>query len=203
MIEIASIAFGFILTTVVGGWWASRLQERSWDRQNRLRLEEEDRKRAAEVCRDLSGLLDKRLYRMRRLYWAIEGLAAGTVEESVLQGRRKDYDDVLYEWNDTLNTNLAVIGSHFGEAARAYLDLLYDDFRRVGRELERGLQAALRGDQLHGFQDLDSEFEGSDQRTLNNSVYLLVLAMTSQLREGVVGRAAPDKTAVPVLTLPA
>ncbi len=57
MAQVVSIAIGFVLTTLVGGWWASRLQERSWDRQNRLRLEEEERERAAEVCRELSALL--------------------------------------------------------------------------------------------------------------------------------------------------
>ena len=195
--QVASVVLGFALTTLVGGWWASRLQQRSWDRQNQLRLEEEDRKRAAEVCRELSGLLDKRLYRMRRLYWAIEGFAAGSQEQSVLEARRKDYDDVLYQWNDSLNTNLAVVGSHFGEAARKRLDLLYEDFRRVGRGLEGGLVAARRGEKLVGFQALDSEFEGWNARSLNHSVYLFVLTLTTQLREGLVGRGARDKTPVP------
>lgn len=42
-----------------------------------LRLEEEERERAAEVCRDFSALLDKRLYRMRRLYWTASDASAG------------------------------------------------------------------------------------------------------------------------------
>ena len=197
MTQVASVVLGFALTTLVGGWWAARLQQRSWDRQNQLRLDEEDRRRAAEVCRELSALLDKRLYRMRRLYWAIEGFAAGRVEEPVLEARRKDYDDVLYQWNDSLNTNLAVVGSHFGEAARRRLDLLYEHFRRVGRGLEGGLGAARRGERLTGFEDLDGEFEGWNAGSLNNRVYLFVLTLTSQLREGLVGRGARDTTPVP------
>lgn len=200
MAQVVSIAIGFVLTTLVGGWWASRLQERSWDRQNRLRLEEEERERAAEVCRELSALLDKRLYRMRRLYWAIVGHAEGRVDSALLEARRKDYDDVLYQWNDALNTNLAVVGSHFGEAARTYLDRLYEHFRRVGNRLEQGLQAVRKGEDLSDFKRLDSEFEGLEPGSLNSSVYSLVFTMMSQLREGLVGRGAPDKIPVPILT---
>ncbi len=199
MAQVVSIAIGFVLTTLVGGWWASRLQERSWDRQNRLRLEEEERKRAAEVCRELSALLDKRLYRMRRLYGAIVGHAEGTVEPTLLEASRKEYDDILYQWNDALNTNLAIIGSHFGQAARNYLDRLYEDFRRVGHGLEQELRAVQRGEDVSDFDRLNSEFEGGDPGSLNSGVYLLVLSMMSQLREGLVGSAAPDK--IPVTTL--
>lgn len=199
MAQVVSIAIGFVLTTLVGGWWASRLQDRSWDRQNRLRLEEEERERAADVCRELSALLDKRLYRMRRLYWAIVGYAEGHVDSAMLEARRKDYDDVLYQWNDVLNTNLAVVGSHFGEAARTYLNRLYEHFRRIGNQLEQGLHAVRRGEDLAGFEQLDSEFEGRDSWSLNSNVYDLVFTMMSQLREGLVGRAAPDKAPVPVL----
>ncbi len=199
MAQVLSIASGFVLTTLVGGWWASRLQGRSWDRQNRLRLEEEERERAAAVCRELSALLDKRLYRMRRLYWAIAGHAEGSIEADLLETRRKDYDDILYQWNDALNTNLAVVGSHFGEAVRTYLDLLYDHYAEVGQELERGLRAARRGEDLTDFARLGGEFEGGTPGSLNSKVYRLVFTMMSQLRDGLVGRAAPDKSPVPTL----
>lgn len=199
MAHVLSIGLGFFLTTVVGGWWASRLQQRSWDRQNQLRLEEEDRKRASDVCRELSALLDRRLYRMRRLYWAIDSFGAGHVEDSVLEARRKDYDEVVYQWNDALNTNLALVGSHFGEAARRRLDRLYEDFRRVGGGLERGLRTVRSGADLSQFPLLDSEFEGWTEGGLNSAVYLFVLTMMSQLREGLVGRGAPNTTPVPGL----
>jgi hypothetical protein len=65
--------------------------------------------RAAEVSRELSQLLDRRLYRMRRLFWAIQNYQLGRVTSDVLDARVADYDDVLYEWNDRLNVNLALI----------------------------------------------------------------------------------------------
>lgn len=197
MSEVVSIAIGFVLTTLVGGWWASRLQGRSWDRQNRLQLEEEERKRAAEVCRELSALLDKRLYRMLRLSSAIAGYADGSVKPELLEARWKDYDDILYQWNDALNTNLAIIGSHFGDGARNHLERLYEDFRRVGSELERGLRSVRRGEAIPDFDGINGEFEGWHSGSLNSRVYLFVFTMMSQLREGLVGRAAPDKMPTP------
>ncbi len=47
-----------------------------------------------------------------------------------------------------------------------------------------------------GLQGLDSEFEGWQRDGLDNRVYLLGLAMMTQLREGLIGRCAPDKLAV-------
>ena len=68
--DIVGIVLGFALTTIAGGWWAARLQDRSWARQNELRLREAERERAAAACRDVTSLLDRRLYRMLRLLYA-------------------------------------------------------------------------------------------------------------------------------------
>lgn len=86
------------------------------------------------------------LYRLRRLIRAVVGHADAGTDSRLVDVRREGYDKVLYQWNDALNTNLAIIGSHFGEAVRTYLDLLYDDFRRVGAGLEDGLRAVRRGE---------------------------------------------------------
>lgn len=200
MTEWATIAIGFILTSVVGGWWAARLQQRSWDRQNDLRLREAERERAAGVSQDLSALLDRRLYRMRRLYWAVEGYQTGSVTKEVLDARLSDYNDVLYEWNEKLNVNLALLGSYFGTSAREYLYILYEHFRMVGAKLEKAVRTVRSGgDVLPMLQDLDPEFEGWKRGSLNQRTYNLGLAMMSQLREGLVGRSAPAKLAVPTL----
>jgi hypothetical protein len=200
MVNIISIALGFVLTTIVGGWWASRLQQRSWNRQNDLRLKEDENQRAAAACHEVTALLDKRLYRMRRLHWAIAEYNHDTRGEDLLGARLKDYDEVLYEWNDRLNVNLAILGSYFGPAARQYLYALYEQFRNVGARLEAMIRGVRKGEDVStGLQGLDSEFEGWQRDGLDNRVYLLGLAMMTQLREGLIGRCAPDKLAVPSL----
>ena len=200
MSDVIPIVLGFVLTTVVGGAWAARLQARSWDRQNDLRLKEDEQQRAATACEEVSRLLDKRLYRMRRLFWAIANFEQSPAAINQLDTRLDDYNEVLYEWNDRLNMNLALVGSHFGLAARQHLYSLYEDFRRVGSQLEMALRRARQGSDVSPELDaIDPEFEGWLPGSLNSRVYLLGLAMMSQLREGLVGRRSPDKLAVPSL----
>lgn len=203
MTQVISIALGFILTTLVGGWWAAQLQERSWERQNDLRLGEEEAKQAAAACHAISGLLDKRIYRMRRVFWAIQSYEGGTPAEGLLVARLSDYNEILYEWNDRLNGNLALVGSHFGPAAKRYLYSLYEDFRRLGSHLEAAANDVRKGMEVSSLlDDMDPEFEGWHAKSLNSRVYLLCLAMMTQLRDGLVGRSAPGKLVVPSLDLP-
>jgi hypothetical protein len=198
--EVISIVVGFVLTTVVGGLWAARLQMRSWQRQNELRLLEDEAKHAAEVCHEVTRLLDKRLYRMRRLHWAIEAFQRDATKEGSLNDKQADYNAILYEWNDSLNLNLARLGSDFGESAREFLYLLYEHFRRVGEMLEDALAGAQRGENVSPLlEELNPEFEGWTETSLNNRVYLLGLALMTQLREGQVGRSATDKLPRPAL----
>ena len=138
MNEILAIVVGFVLTTIAGGWWASRLQDRSWARQNDARMRDEERQRASAACQVLTSLLDKRLYRMQRLLWAAKQ-SAKIQQDGELERRRQEYSEVLIDWNEHLNMNLSVVGSYFGDRARSYLESLYEDFKRVGQGVELSL----------------------------------------------------------------
>jgi hypothetical protein len=191
MENIVGIVVGFALTTLAGGWWAARLQERSWVRQNDVRLREAENERAGAACQDLTLLLDRRLYRMQRLLWA----ADGSTDAGEIERRREEYLDVLFAWNDHLNTNLSVVGSYFGDAARAYLDRLYEDFKRVGQGVETVVRAARAGEETTEIsKHVALEFEGREAGSLNDRVYQFGLMLMGQLREGQVGRYAPNKS---------
>ena len=193
MDNIIGIILGFALTTIAGGWWAARLQDRSWARQNELRLREAERDRAAAACRDVTSLLDRRLYRMRRLLSAARTGPDDVLDAKELERRRGDYDEVLYAWNDRLNTSLSVVGSHFGDQARADLEGLYEDFKRVGQQVEVAVRAARSGaDASHIANETAVEFEGWAPGSLNDRVYQFGLMLNSLLREGQVGRYAPN-----------
>lgn len=195
-----SIIVGFLLTTVIGGWWASRLQQRSWERQDDRRRMEEEARLAGAACDDLMRLLDKRLYRMRRLFWAVASVRDGRGDMDALDSRLEEYNGVLYEWNDRLNANLALVATHFGGSASEYLFALYEDFRRVGRSLEAAVVAERAGEPLPVDLDvLDGEFEGWVDGSLNQRVYLLGSTLTAQLRDGRIGHAAPDPAPAPTL----
>lgn len=187
------ILLGFALTTVAGGWWASYLQQRAWNRQNEVRLLEAAIERAGAACQDITSLLDRRSFRMQRLMWAATAGGADEVDVDELERRRQDYVAILFEWNDRLNTNLSLVGAYFGEGARVALDQLYEDFSRVGANVEALVRAARSGeDTRERGADLASEFEGWAPHSLNDHVYQFGVRLMSQLRDGRVGQAAPD-----------
>lgn len=191
MDDLVAIVLGFVLTTGVGGWWASRLQARSWAQQNEVRLREKELDRAGGTCSSVMSLLDTRLYRMKRL---LEAAAPdGAIDPSELELRRKEYVKVLFEWNDRLNTNLSLVGSHFGEDARTDLERLYGKFQQVGRDIEDVIRRAPAAEALpSGAGELAEQFEGREPGSLNDQVYQFGLILMGQLRDGKVGRAAPN-----------
>ena len=57
--------------------------------------------------------------------------------------------------------NLSLVGSYFGDEARAYLDGLYEEFKRVGRLIEAAVRAARAGvDPPEIASQVGVEFEG-------------------------------------------
>lgn len=190
--QVVPILLGFLLTTVVGGAFASFLQQRSWRHQNRSKLYEEDRQRASDVCTSLSSLVDKRCYRMRRLHWAVVGHAAGHVTRDELATRLQNYQQILFEWNDQLNARLAIIGAFFGRDVRDFLDaVVYEAFKDAGRRIEALYRQASEADQTELDEDEVADVVARlDQ--LSHYAYQLSLAMMVRIREGKVGRLAPD-----------
>jgi hypothetical protein len=78
---LVPIVVGFLLTTVVGGLLGVYLQRRSWSHQYNVQLAAAGRDRAVALFEELSRLLDRRLYRMRRLYWTLSGARTSAVGE--------------------------------------------------------------------------------------------------------------------------
>jgi hypothetical protein len=183
--QLVLIVVGFLLSTVLGGILGSWLQRRSWDHQNEVRLTEEERRRADEVSQRLSQLLDKRLYRMLRLYYAVYPTADKDVTEDVRERRLSDYDNTLLEWNDQINVSIALVGTYFGELGRDWIATeIYERFQEVGGRLE----AAYREVEKTGSASARDNLR-KDLNTLNDKVYRLNMFMMTQLREGSVGRS--------------
>ena len=188
MDNVIAVVVGFLLTTVAGGWWASQLQQRAWLRQNEVQLRQAEQESAAGACREITSLLDRRLYRMQRLVWAT---TSGDLEE--LERRRQEYVAVLFDWNDHLNTNLSVVGTYFGNKARGQLEGLYEEFKRVGSDVEDLVRGATRGEPNSGLADRASaELEGRGAGSVNDRVHQFGLLLMGRVRDGKVGRKAPD-----------
>lgn len=191
--EIIPIVVGFLLTTVLGGVLGTWLQQRAWKRQNEVQLRQDELRHADDVCQQVSKLLDKRLYRMRRFYFALASDPGLPERSERIQACLREYNVVLYEWNDSLNLNLALMGAYFGLGARDWLHFrIYEQFKRVGARLEdyhlRSVQSAPAEPDLA---EIEAELD-----LLGNQVYQLGVFMMTQLREGDVGRKAPDPLGV-------
>jgi hypothetical protein len=191
--QVATLAVGFVLTTLVGGLLGSWFQQRTWDHQNERTLAEADRAHATEVCRELSQLMDKRLYRMWQVKWAV---FADEANDDRVEKHMERYRDVLYEWNDSLMRNLAAMETEFGTPLRHEFEAgIFEGFAAVGRRLEaRYLELKRRGeapvnDESHRNA---SQAAGHKLIGLRDRIYVLNLKMLRQIRDGRVGRHAPD-----------
>ncbi len=124
--------------------------------------------------------MDKRLYRMRLLNWYLE---ENKSDRSVFEEYLKEYRKVLFEWNDTLIRNLALIEAYFGREIQNKLEgIIYEEFARIGKLLEnqivewRGTGGNLRRTNI-----------GSELDKLSQKIYQLNFDMISEIQEGNVG----------------
>jgi hypothetical protein len=177
---------GFVLTTVLGGGLGYLFQRRSWAHQHETVRAEQELQQAMKVFEEVSGLLDKRLYRMRRLYWAAKG-AARDQESAALAAPLDDYRETLEVWNDNLNRNLALVHAYFGRGARRRLELeLYEEYAAIGRALEDFVRAVSVA-----AEDIEVPPLGRRLSHLGHRVYLFNLYMLELLRTGQLGDKAP------------
>jgi hypothetical protein len=199
--QLLLLIVGFVLTSVAGGALGSWFQRRAWAHQHEIQLRDEERQRevqrrdeehlrALKTFEEVSQLLDRRLYRMRRLYWAAREVAAGTGDLERLAAARADYRAVLTEWNDNLNRNLALIETYFGTPARNVMSgQIYEGFAALGRGLEEIVKMAS----ATGGSPIEVPRFGYRVTRLSRAVYALNLQMLRQLRDDSVGRAAPQE----------
>jgi peptidoglycan hydrolase-like protein with peptidoglycan-binding domain len=174
--QILLLALGFVLTSVGGGALGYYFQRRTW----KANLRESERQAAAMVFDEISRAMDRRLYRMRRFYWALKRADEDRVAEAI-----DGYRSVLVEWNDSLNRNLALANRYFGEDVWSWLDGgIYEEFQRLGRHLEERFR------QRH---DPEPESRGRllavgrELTALSDDLYNLNRFMVSRIQHGSVG----------------
>jgi Putative peptidoglycan binding domain len=134
------IVLGAALTSLgglLGVVLSNSLQGRSWARQHEAQRREEELAQARKTFEEISLFLDRRLYRMRRLYWTARDRAAGAASAEEFSAAWSSYREVVTDWNDNLNRVLALAGTYFGSGVRAMLETqVYERFAALGRGLE-------------------------------------------------------------------
>src|SRR5215470_10034175 len=99
--QLILLIVGFALTGVLGSLLGFFLQNRAWAHQHDVGRRDEERLQALKTFEEVSSLLDRRLYRMRRLYWAARRKAQGSGDAAEIASARADYREVVTGWNDS------------------------------------------------------------------------------------------------------
>jgi hypothetical protein len=172
--DLVMLVVGFALTTVAGTIITQRFQDRAWRNEHQASLREADRQTSIKLFEEVSHLMDKRLYRMRRV---MSG-SRTTLTPSEAKLRWDQYRETLFEWNDDLNRTLALVQCYFGDSVRKSLETdVHYGFRELGQALEH-----------HNSADPDlREIEMLADR-VNGAIYELDLKMIRSIKSGHVGR---------------
>jgi hypothetical protein len=188
--QLLLLVAGAILTSlggVLGVVLSNTLQGRSWVRQHEVQRRDEELAQAQKTFEEISLFLDRRLYRMRRLYWAARDRAVGTASEEEFSAALSAYREVVTDWNDNLNRILALAGTYFGGGVRAMLERqVYETFASLGR----GLDVMVRMVSAAGGKQIDVPRFGRRLDALSHRVYELDALMLDLLSDQRAGRAA-------------
>jgi Putative peptidoglycan binding domain len=188
--QLLLLVVGAILTSlggVLGVLLSNSLQGRSWVRQHEVQRRDEGLAQAQKTFEEISLFLDRRLYRMRRLYWAARDRAAGAASEEEFSAAWSAYREVVTDWNDNLNRILALAGTSFGGGVRAMLETqVYERFASLGR----GLDVIVRMVSAADGKQIDVPRFGYRLDALSHRVYELDTHMLDLLSDQRAGRAA-------------
>jgi hypothetical protein len=185
--DLLLLIIGSLLTTVAG-LLGYAFQRRTWEHQHDLQQRDQERQQALKTFEEVSRLLDRRLYRMRRLYWAARSRALGTSDRAELASALVDYREVLVEWNDNLNRTLALVHTYFGSQVREQLEEdIYEGFATLGRGLDEIVRMVSAAEDKR----IEVPNFGLLVSGLSRRVYQLNVHMLSLLENDCIGRLAP------------
>lgn len=132
MEAILSVIVGFLLTGLIGNRLIQRWQARNWFLQQRFLGQEKEYIALRELADEIAILLGARIYRMRRLAWAIPNAAKETIDKA-----HAEYDEILKRWNERLPSffiRLPMLGQH--ELAQRLEATIQHAFVDAGRTIQ-------------------------------------------------------------------
>lgn len=180
--DLILLIIGFLLTTLVGGYLTNSWQKKSEEIQRRSEHKRAEQAAATKVFEEVSKLMDKRLYRMRRIHL---GLYSDKVSKKSMDRRWDAYREVLFDWNENLNRNFALVQRYFGNGARDTLELeIQPRFIRLGELLEGKNYPNNVKDKYRHRQELADE--------LNVIIYQLDIKMIYAIQSENVGNFRRD-----------
>jgi len=178
--DLILLLLGFILTTLVGTFITYKLQNRSWENQDRAQRLADEKSKASDQFENLSKMLDSRLYHTRRLYWGFtDDFGSETARQQQLVTRREKYQEVVFTWNENLSRNISLTQRYFGMKMRSTLEKeVIGEFVLIGNLLEKQKQQ-INTAQL---QEVDNRLT-----SLQSKVFGFNVAMIQLIQMGEVG----------------
>jgi hypothetical protein len=183
---------GAVLTSlggVLGVVLSSALQGRAWVRQYDAQRLDEELAQTRKTFEDISSFLDRRLYRMRRLYWAARQRATGAADGQDFPSAWSAYREIVTEWNDNLNRVLALAEVRFGAQVRGTLEAQVYEFAVLGRGLEEIVRMVSAADGAA----IDVPRFEHRLDALGTRVYLLNVRLLGLLRGEQADQADPHE----------
>jgi hypothetical protein len=130
-----------IVLTAVGALLGAAYQQRNWALQNWERLRVERVNQAAATVEDVAKLVDRRLYRQRRLLWATRSGSSLELENAL-----RDYREAVFEWMDNLGHLKAELWRSFDRfTAMQFEDQIHTAFASIGRKMQEKIRGKLPG----------------------------------------------------------
>lgn len=137
------------ILALIGIVIGAMLQFRNWKHQNRETIRKEQREAAVDVVQQLASLLDRRLYRQRRYLYALYHRA----DSARLDEARKEYNFILFEWNDNLGRFKAILTVLFDMRQALNLEGFHDRFQGTGKNLELYDRSGHADYPLHSYEE--------------------------------------------------
>jgi hypothetical protein len=185
MDKIAPVVIGFLLTTVIGGLLGFLFQRRAWSHQHAVQVHEQERERAVAIFEEVSRLMDRRLYRLRLLFWSLPKRGPGGSEHELATRRLEDYRQVLFDWNDNINRNLALLQQYFGSSFRYSLDhAVGGRFVTLGGEVERLWRKEKSTEEESSYPPLESAIV-----ELSHMIYFYNIELIKAIQSDSFGKA--------------
>ncbi len=132
--KITLIIITFLLSGLVGTCISYFFQNRSWKYQYKITLQNSETKTSLKIFEEVSRLIDKRIYRMDKLNWALED----NNDEEKIKKQMNLYRTILYEWNDNYNRDRALLTIYFGNDIQQYFsEDIHSAIKKTGKMLEK------------------------------------------------------------------
>ena len=185
--DLALLFVGFFLTSVLGGFLGAFFSNWAWERQRNTLLIASEKESASRFFEEISRLMDRRIYRMRLFHWRLNSRDEGEIT-SALQA----YRAALYDWNDSLNRNRALMNRYFGNEAE---EKFYQEIQQEFKNADDLLTTYYRNRKDPALAERNQErskLADEKLKLLETMAYQLDLQMSTEIRRGSVGDFQPE-----------